>query len=266
MNRIALGVSYNGASYHGWQYQNEYTPTIQGNLELALSRIADEPIRVTCAGRTDTGVHATNQVVHFTTAANRQTGAWVSGTNSHLPDSIAVFWADKVPDDFDARFSAVSRRYLYVIDNNPVRSALTPDLMTHVHCPLDADKMHLSAQALLGENDFTSYRAANCQANTPMRRVHSITVDRIGDLVLLDITANAYLYHMVRNIVGVLLDVGESRKPESWPGELLALKDRTMGSRTAPPDGLFLIGVSYAGDSTIPSLSWPYFLHCRERD
>ncbi len=260
---LALAVSYNGASFHGWHFQNESTPTVQAHLESALSSIANEPIRVTCAGRTDAGVHATNQVVNFTTQATRQIKAWVSGTNTMLPDSISVTHATAVAEDFHARFSAVSRRYLYIIYGGDIRSALMPELMTREHRSLDVGRMHDAAQSLLGENDFTSYRAANCQSRTATRNVTAINVDRVGDLVLIDVSANAFLHHMVRNVVGVLLDVGAGNKPVAWPGELLALGDRSRGSKTAPANGLYLVGVGYGADMGIPSLTWPPFLHDR---
>ncbi|HAK50398.1 MAG TPA: tRNA pseudouridine(38-40) synthase TruA [Gammaproteobacteria bacterium] len=263
MERIVLGISYNGAPYHGWQFQSDAIPTVQGTLESALSSIANSTVRVTCAGRTDTGVHATHQVVNFGTNAERDINAWINGTNSQLPESVSVTHAAPVPESFNARHSATARRYLYVIYNTRVRSALLPEYMTREHRGLDAERMHQAAQALIGENDFTSYRAANCQSSTPMRNVMSVEIWRHGDLVLVDITANAFLLHMVRNIAGVLLDVGAGEKPVSWVGDLLALRDRSKGSKTAPPNGLFLIGVTYEIDIGIPGLVWPHFLSAR---
>jgi tRNA pseudouridine38-40 synthase len=260
LRRIALGVSYNGSTYHGWQFQGASIPTIQGHVEAALSQIADEPIRVTCAGRTDSGVHATSQVVHFDTTAKRTSKAWTMGSNAILPDSISVVSATDVAADFDARFSAKARRYLYIIHNTRVRSALIPEMVTREHRHLDAKLMHESAQSLLGENDFSSFRAANCQSRTPMRNVHRLAVTRSDDLVLIDITANAFLHHMVRNIAGVLMDIGSGSKPVTWVTELLGLRDRTKGSKTAPPNGLYLVGVDY-GDVAGPGvLTWPFFL------
>ena len=260
MERIALGISYNGAPYHGWQYQSDTIPTVQAALESALSSIANSTVRVTCAGRTDAGVHATHQVVNFTTEAGRDINAWVNGTNSQLPSSISVTHASPVSESFNARHSATARRYLYIIYNARVRSALLPEYMTREHRVLDAEKMHQAAQSLIGVNDFTSYRAANCQSRTAMRNVMSINVSRQGNLVLVDIIANAFLLHMVRNIAGVLLDVGAGEKSVAWVGELLACRDREKGSKTAPPNGLFLIGVTYDADIGMPSTVWPHFL------
>ncbi len=251
MKRIALGISYNGARYHGWQFQGHQLATIQASLQRALSEVADHPVLVTCAGRTDTGVHATGQVVHFDTHAGRQLKAWVMGSNALLPDDISVTWAQEMPATFDARHSAISRRYLYLINNTRVRSALMPEMLTREHRPLDAERMHKAAQALLGENDFSSFRASNCQSRTPMRNIEHICVHRSGEMVLVDVAANAFLHHMVRNIVGVLQDVGAGERTKEWPAELLALKDRTKGGVTAPPNGLFLIHVVYPSALTI---------------
>lgn len=253
MTRIALGLGYTGSQFHGWQFQKDSLPTVQQAFENALSRVADQPVRVTCAGRTDSGVHATQQVVHFDTTAVRADKAWVLGVNAHLPDSVAVSWSRQVPDEFDARFSATARHYLYCIYNHPVRPGVGPGLFTREHRPLAADAMHAAAQALCGENDFTSYRAAKCQSNTPMRNVHAVSVHRAGDLVLISITANAFLHHMVRNIAGVLLDIGAGEKAIDWAGELLAARDRNLGSVTAAPDGLYLVDVHYPKQFGIPA-------------
>lgn len=259
-HRVALGISYNGSTYHGWQFQGGSIPTVQDRVETALSQIANEPIRVTCAGRTDSGVHATSQVAHFDTTAVRPAKAWIMGSNAILPGSISIISATDVPSDFDARFSARARRYLYIIHNTRTRSALMPDLVTREHRPLDAERMHDAAQSLLGENDFTSFRAANCQSRTPMRNVHRVVVTRQEDLVLIDITANAFLYHMVRNIAGVLMDIGSGARPVAWVTELLGYRDRSRGSKTAAPNGLYLVNVDY-GDNAGPGvLTWPFFL------
>ncbi|MDA0788885.1 MAG: tRNA pseudouridine(38-40) synthase TruA [Proteobacteria bacterium] len=260
MHSIALTVAYNGSSYHGWQYQSPTTATIQGALEAALSRIAAEPLRIKCAGRTDAGVHATHQVVSFRTSAKRPDKAWVLGTNALLPDDIAVVTATPVPSDFDARFSAVSRHYLYVIYNDRVRSPLLPSLLTREPRMMDSDRMHQAAQALIGEHDFSSYRAANCQSRTPMRNLQSIRVIRQDRLVMIEVSANAFLHHMVRNIAGVLMDVGAGEKDLSWPAQLLALRDRTKGGKTASPSGLYLVGVSYGVDVPVSAVTWPHFL------
>lgn len=251
--RVGLCVAYNGAGFHGWQYQAPELLTVQGQLESALSKVADHPVRVTCAGRTDARVHATWQVVHFDTHANRPLKAWVLGTNSHLPDGISVNWARHVPAEFDARFSATSRRYLYLIHNHPVRSPFMHDLLTREPRPLDSLAMDRAGAALLGERDFTSFRAANCQSNTPMRRVDHLQVHRREDMVVIDIAANAFLYHMVRNIAGVLMDVGAGEKPVEWVAELLERRNRSLGSVTAAPNGLYLVDVTYPPEYHLPA-------------
>lgn len=261
MPRIALIVSYNGQRYHGWQYQGSTTPTVQLALTRAVSAVADEPVTLHCAGRTDTGVHATRQVVHFDSEKPRQMKAWTMGVNAHLPDDVSADWAGVVTDGFDARRTATARSYCYVIHNLKVRSAIMPEYLTREHRPLDAESMNTAAQSLLGENDFSSFRAANCQSVSPFRYLSKIQVRRQGDLVIIDLTGNAFLHHMVRNIAGVLMDVGAGEKPVSWVAELLAARDRTAGSVTAPPNGLFLVDVQYPPDAGIPSgPALPHFL------
>lgn len=261
MPRIALIAAYNGRSYHGWQFQSENLPTIQHHLTLAMSKIAAEPVVLHAAGRTDTGVHATKQVIHFDTSVQRPDKAWVMGANAHLDDGISVQWAGRVDNDFDARRSAVARRYTYIIHNHPVRSALMPEYLAREHRVLNAALMHDAGQLLVGENDFSSFRAANCQSLTPMRNVMSVFVQRHGDLVFIDITANAFLHHMVRNIAGVLMDVGAQQKPVSWVSELLELKNRNLASITASPNGLFLVDVLYPDRFGIPEgPAMPHFL------
>ena len=229
MPRIALIVAYKGKNYHGWQYQNETTPTIQRELTSAISKVSDETVILRAAGRTDSGVHATKQVVHFDTRAIRPDKAWVLGANVQLQADVSVEWAAKVSKDFDARRSALSRRYLYLIQNTK------------------------AAQVLLGENDFSSFRAASCQAISPMRNVLHIEVKRMGDLVVIDMAANAFLHRMVRNIVGALVEVGAGEKPIHWVGELLSLSDRSAGPRTASPRGLALINVVYPPEFGVPA-------------
>ena len=245
MPRIALAINYNGSHFHGWQAQRENIPTVQKALTRAVSIIADEAVVLHCAGRTDTGVHATKQVVHFDTTAIRPEKAWVMGSNANLNDHVSVFWAGQTPDDFDARHSADSRQYLYLIHNGPVRSALMPEYLTTERRKLDVDAMHRAAQTFIGEQDFTSVRAASCQSKTAIRHVTSIDVQQQGNLIAIRITANAFLHHMVRNIAGVLIDVGVGEREISWVADLLAAKDRTKSSVTAPPNGLFLIDVGY---------------------
>ncbi|MEJ2591037.1 MAG: tRNA pseudouridine(38-40) synthase TruA [Candidatus Thiodiazotropha sp.] len=242
--KIALGVEYDGSAFHGWQFQGDVR-SVQESLELALSRVADHPVTVHCAGRTDTGVHATGQVVHFETAAVRSDRSWILGTNSNLPDDVSVSWARQMPDDFHARFSAVGRHYQYRIINRGYRSALWRNRAVWIHHPLDAAAMHRAAQRLVGTHDFSSYRALGCQAKHPVRTIHSLTVRREGEMVVMDVHANAFLHHMVRNIAGVLIAVGKGEQAETWAEEVLALRDRTLGGVTAPPQGLCLTRVDY---------------------
>jgi tRNA pseudouridine38-40 synthase len=261
ISHFALGIAYRGSAFHGYQYQGENIPTVQKALESALSVIADETVQVTCAGRTDTGVHATKQVVNFQTTRERSEKAWVMGTNAHLPDDVSVTWAREVGPDFNARHSAVARRYCYVIYNNRARSALFAGHYTRDPRQIEVSAMHEAAQSLLGENDFTSFRASSCQSRTPNRNIHHINVRRNGDMIVIDIQANAFLHHMVRNIAGVLLDIGAGAKPTSWSGELLLAKNRSLGSVTAPPDGLYLVDVLYPEFSMIPQgPDLPHFL------
>lgn len=258
--KIALGVEYQGQNYYGWQRQ-EKVKSVQEHLEKALSFVANERIEVFCAGRTDSGVHATGQVVHFETNANRPEKAWVFGGNANLPDDIAIRWGKIVDDDFHARFSATARRYRYVIYNRQQRSAILPFGVTHIHQPLDHQKMHQAGQALLGENDFTSFRAAQCQSNTPFRNVHHLNVYRLGDYVIVDIQANAFLHHMVRNIVGSLVEVGLGNQSVSWLGELLALKNRQFAAPTAKAHGLYLVKAFYPEHFQLPEMPMgPLFL------
>ncbi len=242
--RIALGVEYNGQDFFGWQTQSNL-PTVQGTLENALTIINDEPVKLFCAGRTDAGVHATGQVVHFDTTKNRSERAWTLGTNTHLPSSIAVKWMREVDDGFHARFSALSRCYRYVIYNSSTRSALwAQHALWHYHA-LDIKPMLEASQFLLGEQDFSSFRSAECESKSPMRNVHSIQVKRQDELVIIEIQANAFLHHMVRNIVGALLAVGTGLKPPSWLHEVLLARDRRKAAETAPPMGLYLDKVNY---------------------
>ena len=251
--RIALGVEYDGSGFCGWQMQSHGTRTVQREIERALSIVADHDIRVVCAGRTDTGVHASGQVVHFDTRAERRTKAWVMGVNAHLPDDVCVYWAREVPGAFSARFSATLRSYRYVIQQRTARPALNSRRVTWVRHALDAGAMQASAQALLGENDFSSFRSAACQSAHAMRFVKSIEVSTDGGFVYVDIQANAFLHHMVRNIVGSLLKVGCGERPPGWIAELLATKDRTRAGPTAPAEGLYLVAVQYPDEFDIPA-------------
>lgn len=262
IRRVALGIEYNGSQFNGWQAQKSPdTKTVQQTLEKALSEVADHPVSLTCAGRTDAGVHATGQVVHFDYRHDRLETAWIRGGNSLLPPEVCIRWAKQVPVDFHARFSATARRYRYVIHNHAVKPAVLSGLVTHHYQPLDADRMHAAGQLLLGEQDFSAYRGAACQSSTPMRYVSEITVKRDRDMVTLDIQANAFLLHMVRNITGVLMEIGEGRKPVAWAGEVLAGRDRTLGGVTALPDGLYLVKVFYPEAFNLPEVdATPGFL------
>ncbi len=260
VQKIVLGIEYDGSNYYGWQRQQEVA-SIQAKLEKALSKVANESINIFCAGRTDAGVHATGQVVHFETHAVRQQQAWILGVNANLPSDIAVCWAKKIDNDFHARFSATARRYRYIIYNNKYRSAILNRGVTHYYHPLDHERMHRAAQFLLGENDFTSFRAIQCQSKTPWRNVSHISVTRQGKYVIVDIKANAFVHHMVRNIVGSLLEVGNGNRPEQWIAELLTVKDRTLAAATAKAEGLYLVSVDYPEKYQLPKvISGPLFL------
>ncbi|MFM2482737.1 tRNA pseudouridine(38-40) synthase TruA [Celerinatantimonas sp. YJH-8] len=249
--RIALGIEYDGAAYYGWQRQREVN-SVQECVEQALSKIADHPVDVFCAGRTDAGVHATGQVIHFDTHSGRSMSAWTLGMNANLPKDIAVRWAKSVADDFHARFSAKARRYRYIIYNAPYRGAILNHGVSHYHQHLDEKRMHEAAQYLLGEQDFSSFRAVQCQSRSPFRNVHHVMVTRQGDFVVIDIKANAFLHHMVRNIAGSLIEVGQGDRPPTWISELLALKDRTKAAATAKAQGLYLVSVDYPQRYEIP--------------
>lgn len=230
--------------------------TVQCTLEGALSEVASEPIRVHCAGRTDAGVHGFCQVVHFDAPVARSSKSWVLGGNANLPPDVRLHWAVAVDADFHARFSALARRYRYVIANGPVRPALLGGQLSWQRLPLDAEVMNREAQYLLGEQDFSCFRAAACQSSSPMRNVQEVSVRRRGELVVIDIKANAFLHHMVRNIAGSLMAVGCGHRPEGWFNELLAGGDRTLAADTASPDGLYLVDVEYP--SVFPLPQTPY--------
>ncbi|WP_395119037.1 tRNA pseudouridine(38-40) synthase TruA [Rhodanobacter sp. FW102-FHT14D06] len=250
--RIALGIEYDGTDFFGWQRLTE-GPSVQGAVEEALSKVAAHPVLVSCAGRTDAGVHGRCQVVHFDTDARRELRGWVLGACSNLPASVAVLWAQPVPESFHARFSARSRRYRYHILNRPVRAALDARYVTWERLPLDAQRMHEAAQSLLGEHDFSAFRALSCQAPHPRRSVLEISVRREGEHVMLEIEANAFLHHMVRNIAGSLLLVGRGEQPVEWMAELLAGRDRQVAGPTAPASGLTFIGPRYEAHWGLPT-------------
>lgn len=249
--RVALGIEYDGTGYYGWQ-RLSHGPSLQAEVEAALSFVADHPVEVTCAGRTDAGVHARCQVVHFDTAAQRAPRAWVLGATTRLPHALAVLWAQPVPDDFSARFSARVRCYRYAILNRTIRPALDARFLAWERVPLDAGAMHAAAQALVGEQDFSSFRAASCQARHARRNVLAIDVRRAGEQVIVDIEANAFLHHMVRNIVGSLLEVGRGERPVAWIAELLAARNRNLAGVTALPQGLTFIGPRYPSQWALP--------------
>lgn len=250
--RIALGVEYRGTHYQGWQ-RLRHGPSVQGALEKALSRIATVPIEVMCSGRTDSGVHATRQIVHFDTDRSRPLKAWVMGTNVNLPRDIAVRWARQMPFDFHARFSSLARRYRYLIVNHPMPPAIDAEHMTWHRAPLDASRMHKAARALVGEHDFSGYRAAGCQSSTPWRHVHFIEVQRAGPLVVIDIQANAFLHHMVRNIAGVLLAIGDGRCDVERAAQVLLQGDRRRSEATAPAQGLHFVDVRFDARFDLPA-------------
>jgi len=249
--RYAIGLEYDGSEFFGWQIQRQ-EPTVQGCLEAALSRVANQQVRAICCGRTDTGVHALGQVAHFDSDAERAEREWILGLNSHLPAGVSVLWIRPVDDSFHARFSAFSRTYRYLVLNRWIRPALESRRMSWCRVPLDADSMHEAAQALRGEHDFTSFRAGACQARHAVREIHDIAVRRAGDVVSLEVTANGFLYHMVRNIAGTLLCVGRGDAGVDWPEHLLAQRDRGKAAPTAAPEGLYLVRARYADHYALP--------------
>lgn len=250
--KFAACIEYDGKPFCGWQRLG-HAPSVQAVVEKALSQVAAEPISVVCAGRTDSGVHGLGQVIHFETQAVRSERGWLFGTNAHLPDTVAMRWIHPVPGDFSARFSARSRRYRYIILNRTARPALLQGKVHWQYEPLDVEAMHTAAQALVGEQDFSSFRAAGCQASHAIREVLAVQVSRERDFVYVDIVANAFLHHMVRNIVGSLLKIGEGERPVTWIAELLALRDRTQAGMTAPAAGLYFVHVDYPAEFGLPA-------------
>ena len=251
MPRIALGLEYDGSSFAGWQIQRDKR-TVQACLERAVAKVAAESVDLVCAGRTDSGVHALEQVAHFDTGAQRDMRSWVLGVNTNLPDDVLVLWARPVPDEFHARSCAIARFYRYVILNRGMRSALRPRQATWCFYPLDAGRMQEAADHLIGDHDFSSFRAQGCQSNSPRRLMHLIRVWREDEEVIVEICANAFLHHMVRNIAGVLMAIGAGKRESDWTRELLELKNRSLAGITAPADGLYLAGVYYPERFGIP--------------
>lgn len=256
--RIAMGVEYDGTAFHGWQLQRG-ARSVQGDVEAALARVANHEVRVHCAGRTDTGVHATNQVIHFDSDAERSERSWIFGCNANLPRDVVITWAKPVDESFHARFSALRRRYRYVIYSRPVRPTFLARRVTWDYRLLDLAQMRQAAEHLVGEHDFSSYRAYGCQAKSPVRTVHELALSRSesGEYIMLDIEANAFLHHMVRNISGVLMAIGAGEQSIDWTREVLEHRDRKLGGVTAPPYGLYLVGVEYPPEYGIPYLSPP---------
>ena len=260
VQRIALAVRYDGSAYHGWQAQDGLA-TIQQAVEKAASVVANHPVSVVCAGRTDAGVHATGQVVHFDTHSDRDLRAWVFGVNSHLPPDIRVLWASIVPMTFHARFSAVQRTYRYVLYNYDTRPGILRHFVGWYYRPLDAGRMQQAANYLLGEHDFSALRAAGCQAKHPIRHIRSIEVRRQRQLIVIEVTANAFLLHMVRNMVGTLVRVGTGEAPPEWVADVLASRDRSQAGVTIAPNGLYLVHVQYQAGFSLPQTPvGPFFL------
>ncbi len=258
--KIALGIEYNGAQYFGWQRQRDVA-SVQEELEKALTVVANHDVEVQCAGRTDAGVHGTGQVVHFETTAVRKLVAWTMGVNANMPADIAVRWACEVDDEFHARFSATARRYRYIIYNSPLRPGILANGVSHYHGELNVERMHQAGQYLLGENDFTSFRAVHCQSRSPWRNVMHLNVSRHGDYVVVDIKANAFVHHMVRNIVGSLIVVGRGEQEPEWIEWLLHAKDRKLAGATAKAGGLYLVDVDYPKEFGLPQVAiGPLFL------
>lgn len=258
--KFALGIEYDGSQFYGWQRQS-HAVSVQQTLEKVLSNIADESVQVNCAGRTDTGVHATGQVVDFSISNERPLKAWTMGANTQLPDSVAVRWAHQVSDDFHARFSATARRYRYIIANTHARPAIMHKGLTWCRQPLDIEAMNLACQYFPGEKNFASFQASSCQSRTSFRFIEHLRVERYGQYLVIDIKANAFLHHMVRNIAGTLIEVGRGLKPYSWVKELIEAEDRNKAPATASPNGLYLIDVDYPQQFDLPRLPvGPVFL------
>jgi len=254
--RVALGVEYDGTEFCGWQSQNG-SRTIQDEVQKAISYVANEDIKVVCAGRTDAGVHALGQVVHFDTQVTRSERSWVLGCNSNLPKDINICWAREVDPQFHARFGALSRSYRYVIMNRMTRSATHRNRVCWHHQALDAARMATAAAYFLGEHDFTSFRALACQAKHAVRHIHRLDIKRQGDFIVIDVQANAFLHHMVRNIAGTLLVIGEGEQKPEWVQTLLQARDRSIAGITAPAQGLYLVAVQYPEQFALPDVPTP---------
>lgn len=260
--RYAAAVEYAGATYHGWQKQNhDKVQCIQAKVEAALAKIANHSVDVVCAGRTDAGVSACRQIIHFDSHVERPERAWLMGSNTYLPDDIALLWVTPVSNRFHARFSALARRYRYLIYTSPIKPAILANGVTWTWKPLSVERMQQAALALVGEHDFTSYRASGCQAKNPVRRVEYLRVEQQGSVIVIDIKANAFLHHMVRNIAGVLMKIGAGEASVCWSKSVLNARDRKEGGVTAPPYGLYFVDVDYPNEFALPESSiGPFFL------
>jgi len=252
--RIAAGVEYDGSRFCGWQYQIGQR-TVQDDLQTALSSIADHPVTVVTAGRTDTGVHAACQVVHFDVRAERTPYQWLRGTNTRLPGDISLLWVKEIPEDFHARFSAISRSYRYILLNRPTHPALLRGKVSWNHREIDEAAMRSAGAHLVGRQDFSSFRAAGCQAKSPVRDLRHLRIGRFANWMWFDMVADAFLQHMVRNIVGTLIEVGLGKRPVEWPADVLAARDRRLAGPTAPPDGLYLTSIGYPERFELPAVA-----------
>ena len=254
MPRVALAVEYDGAPYHGWQRQLGQA-TVQGAVEEALSKVAAQPVEVVCAGRTDAGVHALGQTIHFDCEVVRPPHAWVRGGNTGLPPSVRLLWAQEVPESFHARFTAIARSYRYLIFNRAIAPATLKGKVSWEYRPLAVEPMAQAAKALLGRHDFSAFRDAQCQAKSPVREITELRVTRHSPhLLQIDVTANAFLHHMVRNIAGVLIAIGRGERPVGWAAEVLAGRKRALGGVTASPDGLYLVAAHYPQEFVLPEV------------
>ncbi|MCJ8313688.1 MAG: tRNA pseudouridine(38-40) synthase TruA [Saccharospirillaceae bacterium] len=259
--RIALAIEFDGSSFNGWQTQTSGVPTVQQTLQAALSQIANHNVKVICAGRTDTGVHATAMVVHFDTNANRKLYGWVVGSNKLLPKTVSVKWAKEVPLTFHARYSALQRRYRYLLYSSPFRQGILKHGVSWERRELDAELMNTAAKKLLGTHDFTSVRSSGCQAHSPVKTITNISVKQYGQLVVLDLQANSFLYHMVRNIMGLLIPIGAKERPVDWIDQVISEKDRRKGGVNALSHGLYFVGAIYDEKFDLPKLPpGPFFL------
>ena len=255
--RLALGISYNGQAYEGWQSQPSGR-TVQDRLEHALTQFAAQPVTTVCAGRTDAGVHGLMQVVHFDTALEREEFSWVRGTNRFLPPDIAVQWARPVPDAFHSRACATARRYAYVVLESPVRPSVDAGRVGWVFRPLDATAMQQAASLLMGQHDFSSFRASACQAKSPIKTISRVDISRRGAYWRFEFQADAFLHHMIRNIMGCLLQVGQGHQEPQWMGQVLAARDRDAAAPTFSPDGLYFLGPVYGPEWNLPSRTAAY--------